>query len=479
MWLELAMWGTYIGLLVWLTIKGRGHDRLSSGRIGFGVQALAYVATYVSAVALVGFGGLAYAFGMQMLLVAAGNVWLGTWAVYRFLAWPTRQWQQTLGARTPAQLLGLGHKSPMLVRALAAMFAIFLGVYASAVIKGAALLLQEVVPLPLESLIWIVAILVALTVLVGGLRGVLYTEALQGGVMLLGMIALLVAVLVKVGGPVQGLIELAALEPTARANEGFVSLSSGEMGLFIMSLVCVTSVAVWAQPQMIQRHFSLSEPGQLRRAAPLAMLVATLVLGGAYFLAALSRLILPEMTNLDAVIPRLVNSLLPEVGVQLFVLAIVSASVSTATALYHIAVSALAEDLPGRRLSRLSWTLAIVVCVLLSAGCAQIKGTLISLLCTTSWSMVGGTVLVAYVALVRFNRRSPLAAWLSCGGGFLATLGWYLLAYGPTAMISPIFGEVGKIMPPFFVGLAVSLVGWSLGWALEKSSCKTEASEQA
>lgn len=71
-----------------------------SGRVGFGIQAFAYVATYISAVALVGFGGLAYAYGMQMLLVAAGNVWLGTWIVYRYLAWPTRLCQRNLQART-------------------------------------------------------------------------------------------------------------------------------------------------------------------------------------------------------------------------------------------------------------------------------------------------------------------------------------------------------------------------------------------
>ena len=39
------------------------------------------------------------------------------------------------------------------------------------------------------------------------------------------------------------------------------------------------------------------------------------------------------------------------------------------------------------------------------------RGQLIALLCTTSWSIVGATVLVAYVALVRFGRRSPIAAW--------------------------------------------------------------------
>lgn len=89
MWLDALIWLAYIAVFVWLARKGKGHDALTTGRVGFGIQAFAYVATYISAVALVGFGGLAYAYGLQMLLVAAGNVWLGTWMVYRFLAWPT------------------------------------------------------------------------------------------------------------------------------------------------------------------------------------------------------------------------------------------------------------------------------------------------------------------------------------------------------------------------------------------------------
>lgn len=104
--------------------------------------------------------------------------------------------------------------------------------------------------------------------------------------------------------------------------------------------------------------------------------------------------------------PALVKMLLPDIGLQLFVLAIVSASLSTATAIFHIAVAAIAEDLPGRKTSRGMWFAGIVFCVLLSGGCAQIKGQIIAMLCTTSWSIVGSTVLVAYVALVRFGKRS-------------------------------------------------------------------------
>ena len=129
---NIFIWTAYIVLFVWLARKGRGHDALTSGKVGFGFQAFAYVATYISAVALVGFGGLAYVYGLQMLLVAAGNVWLGAWMVYRYLAWPTRVCQRNLGARTPTQLLAKGHRCPGLGKCLALLFAVFLGVYASA-----------------------------------------------------------------------------------------------------------------------------------------------------------------------------------------------------------------------------------------------------------------------------------------------------------------------------------------------------------
>ena len=320
MLLDALIWIAYIAVFVWLARKGQGHDALTSGRVGFGIQAFAYVATYISAVALVGFGGLAYAYGLQMLLVAAGNVWLGTWIVYRFLAWPTRVCQRNLQARTPTQLLAKGHKSPFLGKALALLFAVFLGVYASAVIKGAALLLAQILPLPLWSLIWLVALLVGFAVFVGGLRGVLYTEAMQGLVMLLGICMLVWAVFSKVGGPIQGIADLAQLAPTAQANEGFLALSSGEQGWFIISLVVVTSIAVWAQPQMIQRHFALNSAKQVNKITPLAMLVLTVLVGGAYFVASLSRLILPEVASPDDVMPTLVKMLLPNVGLQIFVL---------------------------------------------------------------------------------------------------------------------------------------------------------------
>ena len=463
-----VIWTAYVALFVYLARKGRGHDAALTGRVGFIVQAFAYVATYISAVALVGFGGLAHAYGLQMLLVAAGNVWLGTWAVYRFLAWPTKQWQERLGVRSPAMLIGEGHNSPALGRVMALVFAVFLGVYASAVIKGGALLLAQILPLPIWLLVWLLALLVGLCVYLGGLRGVLYTEAMQGVIMLLGIFIIVAAVFIKVGGPLQGIADLAALPADNLANNGFTALSSGGPGLFILSLVAVTSIAVWAQPQMMQRHFAVSSKEQLARTTPLAMLVLTVLVGGAYFAASLSRLIMPPPASPDDVMPMLVQSILPSWGLQLFVLAVVSASLSTATALYHIASLAVAEDVRGKKSTPFSWSVGIALCILVSAGCAQAEGRLIAMLCTTSWSIVGAMALVPYVALVRFGKRNAVAAWCGAVSGFAACLFWYVSVYAPTlnpSLAVPFFSAF-KDMPPFFVGLGVSFVGWCAGSAV-------------
>ena len=131
-----------------------------------------------------------------------------------------------------------------------------------------------------------------------------------------------------------------------------------------------------------------------------------------------------------------------------------------------IAVAAIAEDLPGRKTSRGMWFAGIVFCVLLSGGCAQIKGQIIAMLCTTSWSIVGSTVLVAYVALVRFGKRSSLAAWCSCTAGYVSCMLWYLMTH-PQFAILPMPWPSLSALPPFFVGFAFSLAGGGLGWALD------------
>lgn len=466
MWSFLPLWIGYALLLVFIAKFSRGHDALLPGRVGVAVQALAYVATYISAVALVGFGGLCYLFGMQMLLIAAGNVWFGTWFVYRYLAWPTKLWQRRLDAKTPAELLAKAYGAPALQTFIGALSTVLLVIYGSAVFKGAAVMVAGVLPVSVNTALLVLVAVVGLSVVCGGLRGVLYTEALQGLVMIIGVGALLLALLKAVGGPTAGLQQLAMMKPTAGADNGFLALSSGAGGLNIIFLSIVTSVGIWAQPQLIQRHFALRSAEETRKAAPLAMLALSVVVGGAYFASALSRVLLGSgITNPDTVLPTLVHRLLPVFGQQIFALAIVSASLSTASALLHIASGSFGRDVFRKQLSGWLWRGAVLLCTAGSGLFALKSSSIIAIICTTSWTLLACAIMVPYLALLAFGPKVGAgAALLSSAGGFFASVCWYLLAYAPTSRGISGLSAPGLLgaMHPLLIGIAASAAVFAL-----------------
>jgi len=474
--INLAVWLLYGVLLVILARWSKGKDVLLPGKVGVLIQALAYVATYVSAVALVGFSGLCYRYGLQMLLIAAGNMWLGTWFVYRFLAWPTRLWQRKLKARTPAEMLGTAADSKLFRIYLGSLSSALLIVYASAVFKGAAFMLSGVTGISVTLCLWGIITIVALSVSWGGLRGVLYTEALQGGIMLVGVLALLFATIRAVGGPMEGIERLASLGATESATNGFTALSSGQGGLFILSLVAVTSIGVWAQPQLVQRHFALKSPKEAKKVIPFAMLSIGIVIGGAYFSGALSRLVLgPDVKSVDSVIPLLVSKLLPEIGGQIFAIAIVSASLSTASALLHIVAGSITNDVLRRRPNDLIWKVLVASCAVLSGIFATKNSQIIAMICTTSWTLLASAILVPYLALLVWGDTLKKATfWGTSLSGLLPALAWYIVAFAPTSQKLTNINAPGiwGSIHPFFVGILFSLLGLLFFLTLERASEK-------
>ena len=127
--------------------------------------------------------------------------------------------------------------------------------------------------------------------------------------MIVGVGALVISLLKEIGGPITGIQALAALPPTEAANNGFLSLSSGPAGLNIIFLAIVTSVGIWAQPQMIQRHFALKKRTGNKKAAPVMLALLSWLAG--HILRAPCHSFSPGITNPDIVLPTLVHRLLP------------------------------------------------------------------------------------------------------------------------------------------------------------------------
>ena len=463
----LSIWIGYGALLLVLTGLSKNGNVLLPGKVGALVQAFAYVATYVSAVALVGFAGLGHSMGMQIQLVTVGCVWFGCWMVYTYIAWPTRLLQRRLGARTPVAVMALGYGSRSLGVYHGILSGVLILVYCSAVFKGGALILTSAVPIDETQALCILVGIVAASVLWGGLRAVLYTEALQGLIMAAGVITLTVGALRHVGGLGTALNALAALPPTPQANNGFLALSSGAAGMNSVFLMLITSVGVWAQPQIMQRHFALKSRDEARRIVPMVMLIIAVLLGGALFVGGISRLLLgPVVASPDVVIPTIVRMVLPEWGIQLFALAVVSASLSTASALLHVSCATLGQDVLGIKLEGNTWR-AAVVCGALAAGLfAVYSSSIIALICATSWTLVAAAMWVPYLALlVPRLRPDARTGWLASVSGTLAAVVWYAAGYAPTAMKYSGLAAGGLLghIHPMLVGMFVSACALGVG----------------
>ncbi|MBE8539680.1 sodium:solute symporter family transporter [Geoglobus acetivorans] len=159
-------------------------DYYIAGRnVGGIVSALTYAATTYSAFMMVGLVGLSYAsgvgaYGFEMFYL------VGTLMLLSYYAPKIWRLSREYDAVSPAELVGkrFGEKTAM---AIAIVSLIALIPYTSSQLIGVSLILEKMAGISFYTGLAISAILIALWAFIGGLRGVAWTDALQGVIMLL------------------------------------------------------------------------------------------------------------------------------------------------------------------------------------------------------------------------------------------------------------------------------------------------------
>jgi SSS family solute:Na+ symporter len=153
-------------------------------------MALAYGSTFISTSAIVGFGGQAANFGMGLLWLTFLNIFLGIFVAFIFFGKQTRAMGHRLGAHTFSELLGRRFNSRFIQGFAGLVIFLFMPLYAAAVMIGGARFIEQYLQQPYAISLFIMAIFVASYVFFGGLKGVIYTDAFQGGLMMVGMLIL-------------------------------------------------------------------------------------------------------------------------------------------------------------------------------------------------------------------------------------------------------------------------------------------------
>ncbi len=196
----------YLAVVAYLGFRGYKATRTASDYMVAGrkihpyIMALSYGATFISTSAIVGFGGAAALFGMGLLWLTFLNIFVGIFIAFAVFGRRTRKMGHHLQAHTFPELLGKRFNSRFIQAFSGLIVLVFMPLYAAAVLIGAARYIETTFSIPYDLSVTIFSIIIAAYVIAGGLKGVMYTDALQGSLMFIGMLILIVFTYGKLGG---------------------------------------------------------------------------------------------------------------------------------------------------------------------------------------------------------------------------------------------------------------------------------------
>jgi solute:Na+ symporter, SSS family len=331
------------------------------------IMALSYGATFISTSAIVGFGGVAAMFGMGLLWLTVLNIIVGIIIAFILFGKRTRKMGHNLEAHTFPELLGKRYQSRFIQGFAGIVIFIFMPLYASAVLIGAARFLEATFPGMLDfNVALLVYVLIILAyVFAGGIKGVMYTDALQGSIMFIGMIVLLVMTYINLGGIVQAHQALGAIADKVPAklaqmgHQGWTRMpifGSPSWWTLVSTIVMGVGVGVLTQPQLAVRFMMVKSDKEINRGVMIGGIFILMMTGVAFVVGALANVyfvnnpafgkIAMEVAggNVDKIIPLYINSAMPVWFVYVFMLTLLSAAMSTSSSQFHAMGTSIGRD---------------------------------------------------------------------------------------------------------------------------------------
>ena len=354
----------YVGYLAWKRTNS-SEDFMVAGRQTHPyIMALSYGATFISTAAIVGFGGVAGKYGMGILWLAFLNILIGIFIAFVFFGKRTRRMGKNLGSLTFPEFLGRRFNSKFIQYFSGILIFCAMPIYAAVVLIGAARFMESSLLLDFNIALLVLAIVICGYVLFGGLKGVMYTDALQGSIMFVGMLILLVFIYWILGGVTEAntaLTNMAHLYPADALAEGGTGWTSfPKFGSpFWWSLVTTTIMGVGigalAQPQLAVRFMTVKSDKELHRSLLIGAVFIFVMTGSAYVVGSLCNVYFYQNFgqiaidyvggNMDSIIPTFISTALPEWFVYIFLLSLLAAAMSTLSSQYHTQGTALGHDI--------------------------------------------------------------------------------------------------------------------------------------
>jgi len=354
----------YVGYVAWKRTKS-SEDYMVAGRNTHPyIMALSYGATFISTAAIVGFGGVAGIYGMGLLWLTFLNILVGIFIAFVFFGKRTRKMGHNLKALTFPEFLSKRFNSRFIQYFSGLVIFVGMPLYASVVLIGMARFVETTLGINYNFALIAMAVIVAVYVVFGGIRGVMYTDALQGTIMFVGMAFLLVATYWLLGGVVHAntlLSGMSAMIPASASSTGATgwtsmpTLGSPFWWTLVSTLILGVGIGVLSQPQLVVRFMTVKSNKELNRAVLIGGVFIAMMTGTAFIVGALSNVYFMQHSgqiaiqaaggNADKIIPLFISTALPLWFAYLFMITLLSAAMSTLSAQFHVQGTALGRDI--------------------------------------------------------------------------------------------------------------------------------------
>ena len=293
-----------VGFLAARSAKGVDGFVLGGRSVGPWLTAFSFGTSYFSAVIFIGYAGrFGWNFGLASTWVGLGNALIGSLMAWMLLGRRTRVMTQHLGSRTMPDFFGLRYESKALRLVAAAIVFIFLIPYTASLFNGLAQLFSASFALPYWGWVIIMAVLTGVYVIVGGYLGSAINNFIQGIIMLVGIVAVIFAVLNNNGGLMESIAKLSEI-PAATSEgttfHGALTSFFGPHPLQLLGVVILTSLGTWGLPQMVGKFYAIKDESAITKGTVISTVFAVIVAGGCYFLGGFGRLYGADVLGLNA-----------------------------------------------------------------------------------------------------------------------------------------------------------------------------------
>ncbi len=487
--LKIIMLVLFFGVMVGVGIYCRKNATdvngfvLGGRSVGPWLTAFAYGTSYFSAVIFIGYAGqFGWKYGIASTWIGIGNALIGSFLAWAILGRRTRIMTQHLNSATMPEFFGKRFDSKGLKIGASIIVFIFLIPYTASLYNGLSRLFEMAFGIPYIWCIIAMSVLTGIYVIAGGYMATAINDFIQGIIMLIGIVAVIAAVLGSKGGFME------ALNGLAKVTDESVSTAPGAFNSFfgpdplnLLGVVILTSLGTWGLPQMVQKFYAIKHERDIRKGTVISTAFAFIVAGGCYFLGGFGRLFSSDIPmkdgvpvgGFDSIIPTMLSTL-PDFLIAIVVILVLSASMSTLSSLVIASSSTLTIDLlKGNIIKKMSEKkqvilirVFIVVFIAISAFIAIYQTQsqnesvkFIAQLMGVSWGALAGAFLAPFLYGLYWKKTTKAACWVSfIFGAGIMTLNLFFRSAFPAILQSPINCGAFAMLAGLIIVPVVSLI---------------------